>query len=172
MSSTNSSNLRTLLLLITMRSLALAGEPPGMVWIPAGEFTMGAADAHAMPNERPARRVRVEGFWIDATPVTNAQFRKFIDATKYLTVAERKPDPKDFPGVPEDKLEAIFEPFVQIGRDFSSAQSGTGLGLAISRDLAHRMNGELTVESTAGSGSVFSLTLPRQIENAAARERK
>ncbi len=71
-------------------------------------------------------------------------------------------------GVPKDKQQAIFEPFVQIGRDFSSAQSGTGLGLAISRDLAHRMNGELTVESTPGSGSVFSLTLPRQTEPAVA----
>jgi signal transduction histidine kinase len=75
-------------------------------------------------------------------------------------------------GVPEDKQEAIFEPFVQIGRDFSSAQSGTGLGLAISRDLAHRMNGELTVESTPGNGSVFSLTLPRQTEPDAARDGK
>ena len=65
-------------------------------------------------------------------------------------------------GVPADKLEAIFEPFVQIGRDFSSAQSGTGLGLAISRDLAHRMDGELTVESDTGKGSVFSLILPRE----------
>jgi signal transduction histidine kinase len=70
-------------------------------------------------------------------------------------------------GIPKDKQEAIFEPFVQIGRDFSSAQSGTGLGLAISRDLAHRMNGELTVQSTPGSGSVFSLTLPRQPDRAA-----
>lgn len=69
-------------------------------------------------------------------------------------------------GVPEDKQEAIFEPFVQIGRDFSSVQSGTGLGLAISRDLAHRMNGELTVDSTPGRGSVFSLTLPRQADHA------
>jgi signal transduction histidine kinase len=67
-------------------------------------------------------------------------------------------------GVPADKLEAIFEPFVQIGRDFSSAQSGTGLGLAISRDLAHRMDGELTVESDTGKGSVFSLILPREPE--------
>lgn len=73
-------------------------------------------------------------------------------------------------GVPADKQEAIFEPFVQIGRDFSSAQSGTGLGLAISRDLAHRMNGELTVESTPGTGSVFSLTLPRQPEPDVARD--
>jgi len=68
-------------------------------------------------------------------------------------------------GIPADKLEAIFEPFVQVGRDFSSAQSGTGLGLAISRDLARRMNGDLTVESTLGAGSVFSLTLPREADD-------
>jgi signal transduction histidine kinase len=65
-------------------------------------------------------------------------------------------------GIPPDKLEAIFEPFVQVGRDFSSAQSGTGLGLAISRDLARRMKGELTVDSTQGKGSTFHLTLPRE----------
>ena len=65
-------------------------------------------------------------------------------------------------GIPADKLEAIFEPFVQVGRDFNSGQSGTGLGLAISRDLARRMDGDLTVESTPGEGSVFSLTLPRE----------
>lgn len=68
----------------------------------------------------------------------------------------------DGDGIPEDKLEAIFEPFVQVGRDFSSGQSGTGLGLAISRDLAHRMNGDLTVRSAPGVGSVFSLSLPRE----------
>jgi signal transduction histidine kinase len=65
-------------------------------------------------------------------------------------------------GIPSDKLEAIFEPFVQVGRDFNSAQSGTGLGLAISRDLARRMEGDLTVESRPGVGSTFSLTLPRE----------
>ena len=67
----------------------------------------------------------------------------------------------DGAGIPRDKLEAIFEPFVQVGRDFSSPQGGTGLGLAISRDLARRMGGELTVESELGKGSTFTLTLPR-----------
>jgi len=67
-------------------------------------------------------------------------------------------------GIPEDKLEAIFDPFVQLGRDFNSAQSGTGLGLAISRDLARRMDGDLTVSSTPGEGSTFSLTLPRETD--------
>ena len=65
----------------------------------------------------------------------------------------------DGAGIPPDKLDAIFEPFVQVGRDFSSPQGGTGLGLAISRDLARRMGGDLTVESTLGSGSKFHLTL-------------
>jgi PAS domain S-box-containing protein len=67
----------------------------------------------------------------------------------------------DGAGIPPDKLEAIFEPFVQVGRDFSSPQGGTGLGLSISRDLARRMNGDLAVASQLGEGSVFMLTLPR-----------
>jgi PAS domain S-box-containing protein len=65
----------------------------------------------------------------------------------------------DGAGIPPDKLDAIFEPFVQVGRDFSSPQGGTGLGLAISRDLARRMGGDLTVESALGKGSTFHLTL-------------
>jgi signal transduction histidine kinase len=64
-------------------------------------------------------------------------------------------------GIPLDQQEAIFEPFVQLGRSLSSAHEGTGLGLAISRDLARAMSGELQVESTLGSGSTFTLTLPR-----------
>jgi len=63
-------------------------------------------------------------------------------------------------GIPADKLEAIFEPFVQVGRDFSSTHGGTGLGLSISRDLARRMDGDLEVESRLGHGSIFTLTLP------------
>jgi sulfatase modifying factor 1 len=66
--------------------------PAGMVWIPGGEFLMGAPDNDGFADEHPAHRVRVSGFWMDATDVTNAQFRKFVEATGYLTVAERKPD--------------------------------------------------------------------------------
>jgi PAS domain S-box-containing protein len=64
-------------------------------------------------------------------------------------------------GIPPNKLEAIFEPFVQLGRSLSSAHEGTGLGLAISRELARAMKGNLTVSSKVGSGSTFTLTLPR-----------
>jgi PAS domain S-box-containing protein len=65
-------------------------------------------------------------------------------------------------GIPADKLEAIFEPFIQLGRSLSSAHEGTGLGLAISRDLARGMKGDLTASSVEGVGSVFTLTLPRR----------
>ncbi|MEO8945304.1 MAG: ATP-binding protein [Gemmatimonadaceae bacterium] len=62
-------------------------------------------------------------------------------------------------GIPADKLDSIFEPFVQIGRTLSSVDTGVGLGLAISRDLAVGMGGNLTAESIDGEGSVFTLTL-------------
>ena len=67
----------------------------------------------------------------------------------------------DGAGIQPDKLEAIFEPFVQVGRDLATPQQGTGLGLAISRDLARAMGGDLTVESEVGRGSRFTLHLPR-----------
>ncbi|HEX2090806.1 MAG TPA: ATP-binding protein [Longimicrobiaceae bacterium] len=64
-------------------------------------------------------------------------------------------------GIPEDKLGAIFEPFVQVRSDLARPSEGTGLGLAISRDLARGMGGDLTVESELGKGSRFTLLLPR-----------
>ena len=64
-------------------------------------------------------------------------------------------------GIPADRLDSIFEPFVQLGRGLTTMQEGTGLGLAVSRDLARGMGGELTVESEVGRGSVFRLTLAR-----------
>src|SRR5690349_18513925 len=58
------------------------GEAPaGMAWVPGGEFVMGTDEREAHPSEKPAHRVRVGGFWIDATEVTNAEFRRFVDAT-------------------------------------------------------------------------------------------
>ena len=65
------------------------------------------------------------------------------------------------PGIPADKYEAIFEPFVQLGRTLTSPHEGTGLGLAISRDMARAMGGDVLVESVVDEGSTFTLTLPR-----------
>ena len=64
-------------------------------------------------------------------------------------------------GIPADKLQRIFEPFIQVDSALTRTQEGVGLGLAISRDLARGMGGDLTVESTVGKGSRFELTLPR-----------
>ena len=64
------------------------------------------------------------------------------------------------PGIPEDKQQDIFEPFVQLGRTLTSTHEGAGLGLAISRDLARAMGGDVTVESILGAGSTFVLRLP------------
>ena len=88
-----------------------APAPAGMVWIPSGTFTMGCDDPRT-PDAQPLHPVALDGFWMDATPVTNEQFQKFVDATHYVTVAERKPDPKDYTGVPADKLvagSAVFQ---------------------------------------------------------------
>ena len=57
-----------------------------------------------MPDALPMHLVEVDGFWMDRAPVTNAEFERFVKATSYVTVAERPLDPKDFPGVPKDKL--------------------------------------------------------------------
>jgi formylglycine-generating enzyme required for sulfatase activity len=95
--------------------------PPGMVWIPGGEFSMGAADPPGMDSvgmsattdSRPIHRVYVDGFWMDATEVTNEEFERFVRATKYVTVAERVPRAEDFPGAPKENLVAggvVFTP--------------------------------------------------------------
>ena len=69
---------------------------PDMVWLSGGTFRMGS-DRH-YPEEAPAHHVTVAPFRIDRTPVTNRQFRRFVEATGYVTVAELVPDAKDYPG--------------------------------------------------------------------------
>jgi len=98
------------------------GAPPdGMAWIPGGEFSMGAQNPpdgddvgmKATVDSRPIHRVYVDGFYMDKTDVTNAQFAAFVAATQYVTVAERKPRPEDFPGAPPENLVAgsvVFSP--------------------------------------------------------------
>jgi PAS domain S-box-containing protein len=72
------------------------------------------------------------------------------------------------PGVPADRADDIFEPFVQLGRSLSSGHEGAGLGLAISRDLARNMGGDVTVETALGKGATFTMTLPRAAGTVAA----
>jgi len=95
--------------------------PVGMIWIPGGEFSMGAQDPPGMDDvgmkatqdSRPIHRVYVDGFWMDRTDVTNAEFAKFVGATHYITVAERKPRAEDFPDAPPENLVAggvVFSP--------------------------------------------------------------
>jgi formylglycine-generating enzyme required for sulfatase activity len=92
-----------------------------MIWIKAGTFMMGADNKQASEDEYPKHKVTVDGFWMDATEVTNAQFAKFVIATSYITTAERKPDWNELkkqlpPGTPkpdESQLVAaslVFDP--------------------------------------------------------------
>jgi sulfatase modifying factor 1 len=82
-----------------------------MIAIPAGTFRMGS-DSH-YPEEAPVHRVTVDGYWMDRTPVTNGQFRNFVEATGYVTFAEIAPDSRDYPGALPHMLKAgslVFSP--------------------------------------------------------------
>ena len=95
-------------------SAAPGPVPAGMAWIPGGEFSMGAVDPPGMDDvgmqathdSRPVHRVYVDGFYMDKTDVTNAQFAKFVKATGYVTIAEKKPRAEDYPDAPPEKLVA------------------------------------------------------------------
>lgn len=104
-----------------LTSFLKPSAPPGMEWIPAGEFTMGTDGSTPNRNEQPAHVVKLDGFWMDKHEVTNAEFRAFVDATGYVTTAERPPDweelkkqlPPDSPKPPPEKLVAgslVFTP--------------------------------------------------------------
>jgi sulfatase modifying factor 1 len=86
--------------------------PEGMTWIPGGQFWMGTADER-MADARPWHRVYVDGYWMDKTEVTNEQFARFVQATEYVTVAERKPRAEDYPhAIPENLVagSVVFSP--------------------------------------------------------------
>ncbi len=82
----------------------LTAQPPfpDMVWVPGGTFRMGS-DAH-YPEEAPAHYAAVDGFWMDRYTVTNNQFRAFVEATDYVTLAERPPNAADYPGAKPELL--------------------------------------------------------------------
>lgn len=86
-------------------------EHPGMVRLPGGLFRMGSA--HFYPEEQPVHRVRVDAFWIDRTPVTNADFARFVTATGHVTVAELAPRAEDYPGALPEMLQPGSLVFMQ-----------------------------------------------------------
>jgi formylglycine-generating enzyme len=73
-----------------------------MKWIPGGTFMMGSEEGQ--PDEKPIHEVTVDGFWMDTYEVTNEEFEKFVKATGYITIAERKPRQEDFPDAPPEAL--------------------------------------------------------------------
>ena len=93
------------------RTNAARVETNGMVLIPGGTFWMGSEDGQ--PDEQPLHQVSVDGFWMDKTEVTNEQFEKFVRATGYVTIAELKPDSKEFPDAKPELLvpgSVVFSP--------------------------------------------------------------
>jgi signal transduction histidine kinase len=113
--------------------------------------------------------------WVDPDRARQILLNLVMNAVKYATGAGGQitlslaTTPQDVsihvadtgPGIPGEKLVAIFEPFVQLANGLTERRGGVGLGLTISRDLARAMKGDLTVESTVGIGSRFTLRLPR-----------
>ncbi|MGA2859602.1 MAG: formylglycine-generating enzyme family protein [Candidatus Sulfotelmatobacter sp.] len=92
------------------KSGRLPDAPDGMVWIPGGRFWMGT---NHMEDAQPVHQVEVKGFWMDRTDVTNEEFARFVQATGYVTIAERPLDPKEFPNLAPDELSpgsVVFTP--------------------------------------------------------------
>ena len=138
------------------------------------QMLSGMADAKGLTIERPT--VLPDAIaWADPDRVRQILTNLVMNAVKYslasagaisiasraagavvLTVVEDHGS-----GIPAERLESIFEPFVQLESGYADRRGGVGLGLTISRDLARAMGGSLTVESTAGHGSRFALSLPR-----------
>src|SRR5580765_5478042 len=88
----------------TTTTTAPPTAPPfaGMVWVPGGTFLMGSNDHYS--EEAPAHRVTIDGFWIDRCAVTIEGYRRFVAVTNHVTLAERPPDPADYPGATRERL--------------------------------------------------------------------
>jgi formylglycine-generating enzyme required for sulfatase activity len=93
-----------------------SGDPPdeGMVWVPGGLFRMGSSVHY--PEEAPSHLAQVDGFWMDCHTVTNDQFRRFVEATQYVTVAERRPSRADYPDARPEQLMPASAVFRNPGR--------------------------------------------------------
>lgn len=99
---------------------AVTGDTSGMVWIASGTFLMGSNE---FLDSKPVHEVKVNGFWMDSHEVTNAEFARFVEATDYVTVAERPLSSADFPGVPVDKLVSGSAVFTSTSQKVSLSNS-------------------------------------------------
>lgn len=149
--------------------------------VPVGSALHDVIDMlHGAIEERQLTLIQRSGddgavIWADADGLRQILLNLVMNAVKYAAVAEGQITvdvtstphavaihvSDNGPGIPEDRLAMIFEPFVQLASGLTDRRGGVGLGLSISRDLARGMHGELTVESTMGVGSRFTLELPR-----------
>ncbi len=120
-----------------------------MVWVPGGSFLMGSEDFY--PEESPVHRVSVSGFWMDEHAVTVAEYRRFVRATGYMTIAERQPDPAQYSGVAPELLVPGSLVFDQPAGPSTSAIRATGGHGFLARSGGTRRGRR--AHCTAGSGT-------------------
>lgn len=117
------------------RSPAADRPPAGMAFVPGGVFTMGSDRFY--PEEAPARRVRVDPFFIDEAPVTNADFARFVAATGHVTCAEIAPDPKDYPGMLPELAHAGSAVFTRTDRPVDTRDPSQWWRFVLGADWRH-----------------------------------
>ncbi len=120
---------------VTMHPSQSADAPAEMAWIPGGMFRMGS-DRH-YPEERPVHRALVDSFWMDRYLVTNEQFSRFVEATSYVTFAERLPDPADYPGALPEMLYAGSMVFTKPDGPVDRSQIGNWWSYTKGADWRH-----------------------------------
>ena len=118
--------------------------PAGMEFVPGGQFMMGS-DSH-YPEEKPAHRVVVDGFWIDRTPVTNNEFRRFTEATGYITFAEIAPNAEDYPGILPEMLKPGSMVFDQPSHPVDLSNAANWWKFEIGADWRHPYGPDSSIE--------------------------
>ena len=148
---------------LAVRDIRLAVDPVCRPQIDSKQLSYGwrsAGDAVVVRADREKVRQIVVNLVSNACKFTPRGGSIDVDCVRLDRAVELRVTDTG-PGIPAHKLDAIFEPFVQLDNGLTRATAGTGLGLAISRELARAMGGDLAVTSTLGQGSTFTLTLPR-----------
>jgi hypothetical protein len=148
-------------------------EPLVAPQLAAKALRFACAPARRRSPSRPTRRRRSRSCSTCCRTRSSSR-RRGRDPVEARAHGDRSTSPCRIPGIgiPADRIESVFEPFVQLAAGRRGGREGTGLGLAISRDLARAMGGDLTVESVPGTGSTFTLVLPRRVAPPARQRRE